>query len=133
MGCYEFSNFGDYFEENMQAIGLPAPNDVFSSVSVAYANISELAAAVSLYGSQITVAEIWGATTKLEKLRLVGPMIAAYYTGAAVGSAAVALGRSLGCGATISDAMLHLRDHGIYDSWIEGELLANPHFLNPVR
>lgn len=133
MGCYEFSDFGKHFEENMQAIGLPAPVDVFSSVTAAYANISELAAAVSLYGSQVTVAEVWGATTKLERLRLLGPMIAAYYTGAAVGSAAVALGRSLGCGATIADAMWHLREHGISAPWIEGELLANPQFLNPVR
>ena len=112
---------------------IPAPVDVFSSVTAAYANISELAAAVSLYGSQVTVAEVWGATTKLERLRLLGPMIAAYYTGAAVGSAAVALGRSLGCGATIADAMWHLREHGISAPWIEGELLANPQFLNPVR
>ena len=133
MGCYEFSDFGKHFEENMQAIGLPAPVDVFSSVTAAYANISELAADVSLYGSQVTVAEVWGATTKLERLRLLGPMIAAYYTGAAVGSAAVALGRSLGCGATIADAMWHLREHGISAPWIEGELLANPQFLNPVR
>lgn len=133
MGCYEFSDFGKHFEENMQAIGLPAPVDVFSSVTAAYANISELAAAVSLYGSQVTVAEVWGATTKLERLRLLGPMIAAYYTGAAVGSAAVAIGRSLGCGATIADAMWHLREHGISAPWIEGELLANPQFLNPVR
>ncbi|RLP53784.1 MAG: hypothetical protein D6160_14440 [Ketobacter sp.] len=133
MPCYDFSSFGDHFEENMNAIGLPGPTDLFGSVTVAYANINELSTAVSLYGSQVTLAEIWGATGKLAKLRLIGPLIASYYTGAAVGSAAVALGRTLGCGTTISDAMWHLREHGIFANWVEGELLANPHFLNPVR
>ena len=133
MPCYNFHNFGEYFEQNMNAIGLPAPTELFGTVTTAYANINELATAVELYGSQITVAEVWGATSKLEKLRLLGPLVAAYYTGAAVGSAAIALGRSLGCGATIADAMWHLREHGVYSSWVESELLRNPQFLNPVR
>lgn len=62
-----------------------------------------------------------------------GPLIAAYYTGAAAGSAAVALGRSFGCGATIADTMWRLRENGVDSSWIEGELLRNPQFLSPVR
>ena len=132
MPCYDFHNFGEYFKQNMNAIGLPAPTDMFGTVTTAYANINELGTAVDLYGSQVTVAEVWGATSKLEKLRLIGPLIASYYTGAAVGSAAVALGRSLGCGATISDAMWQLREHGGYFSWVEAELLRNPQFLNPV-
>ena len=117
----------------MKAIGLPAPTSLFGSNTTAYANIHQIAATVYLYGRQVTLAEAWGATGKLEKLRILGPVIAAYYTGAAVGSAAVALGRSLGCGATIPDAIWHMREHGIYASWIEGELLSNPHFLNPVN
>jgi len=133
MSCYDFSSFGKHFEENMNAIGLPAPTDLFGTATLAYANISELAEAVSLYGRHVTVAEVWGATSKMEKLRTLGPIIAAYYTGAAVGSAAVALGRSLGCGATIADAMWYLREHGVYASWLEGELLSNPEFLRPVR
>lgn len=133
MACYDFSNFGSYFKENMNAIGLPAPTELFGTVTTAYANIRELVEAVSLYGRHVTVQEVWGGTSKLEKLRLLGPLIAAYYSGAAVGSAAVALGRSLGCGTTIADAMWHAKEHGIYDSWIESELLSNPQFMNPVR
>ena len=133
MVCSDFSNFGKYFVENMNAIGLPAPTELFGTATLAYANIKELAEAVGLYGRGVTVTEVWGATSKMEKLRLIGPMIAAYYTGAAVGSAAVATGRVLGCGATIADVMWQLREQGIYESWLEAELLSNPQFLNPVR
>ncbi len=98
MPCYDFSNFGQYFNENMNAIGLPSSTDLFGSTTLAYANIRELAEAVSLYGRHITLAEVWGASSKLERLRTTGPIIASYYTGAAAGSLSVALGRTLGCG-----------------------------------
>ncbi len=133
MVCGDVSDFGKYFAENMNAIGLPAPTELFGTATLAYANIRELAEAVGLYGRGITLTEVWGATSKMEKLRLIGPVMAAYYTGAAVGSAAVATGRVLGCGATIADAMWQLREQGIYESWLEAELLSNPQFLNPVR
>ncbi len=133
MPCYDFSNFGLYFKENMNAIGLPSSTDLFGSTTLAYANIRELAEAVSLYGRHITLTEVWGATGKLEKLRTAGPILAAYYTGAAVGSLAVALGRTLGCGTTIADIMWQLRENGIYAVWIESELISHPQFLKPVR
>ncbi len=119
MPCTDFSNFGLYFERNMNAIGLPTSIDLFGSTATAYANIRELAEAVSLYGRQVTVQDVWGGTRKLEKLRLLGPL-------------AVALGKTLGCGSSIVDALAQAKSHGIYDSWIEAELLSHPEFLNPI-
>jgi len=133
MPCYDLSHFGKYFKENMNAIGLPAPSDLFGTTTVAYANIKKLSEAVSLYGRQITVQEAWRGSYKLERLRLLGPLSAAYYTGAAIGSAAVATGRSLGCGTSIADAIWYAKENAIYDSWLEGELASNPQFLSPVK
>ena len=132
MACTDFSNFGLYFEQNMNAIGLPTSTELFGSTAAAYANIKELSEAVSLYGRHVTVHEVWGGTGKLEKLRLLGPVAAAFYTGAAIGSSAVALGKTLGCGSTIIDALTHARNNGIYDSWVEAELLSHPEFINPI-
>jgi len=86
MACYNFSHFGKYFEENMSALGLPAPSSVFSSAA-----------------------------------------------GAAAGSAAVAIGRSLGCGATITDAIVQLQNHSVNSIWLESELRSNSNFVHPIR
>ena len=133
MPCYDFSNFGQYFAENMNALGLSTPNSIFSSATVAYANIHILASAVTLYGRRVTVNEVWGTSGKLERLRAAPPILAAFYAGAAAGSAAVALGRSLGCNTTIADAITQLQKNGINEVWLEGQLRSNPQFVNPIR
>jgi len=69
----------------------------------------------------------------LERLKLTAPVLAAFYTGAAAGSAAVAIGRSLGCGATITDAIVQLQNHGIHSVWLESELKSNPNFVHPIK
>jgi len=128
MACYSFSNFGDYFSENMTALGLPVPTSAFTTVAVAYANIDQLATAVSLHGRHASLTDMWKATKKLERLKLAAPVLAAFYTGAAV-----AIGRSLGCGSTITDAIVQLQNHGIHSVWLESELKSNPNFVHPIR
>jgi hypothetical protein len=56
--------------------------------------------------------ELIGATVGLEKLAVAASIGAAAYTGAVIGSIAIASGRSLGCGSRISDmfAFTHLND-----------------------
>ena len=33
MPCYDFANFGSYFKENMNALGLPAPTELFGTAT----------------------------------------------------------------------------------------------------
>jgi len=132
MACAGFSNFGDYFEENMRALGLPAPSSIFTSAAVAYANIDQIASAVSLHGKTATLSKVWETGSRLERLKLTAPVLASFYAGAAAGSAAVAIGRALGCGATITDAIVQLQNHGIHHIWLESELKSNPNYVNPI-
>lgn len=55
-------------------------------------------AAVDKLGKGATLAELVGATTLPEKLLVGGAVYASYYTGAAIGSAMVAMGKYTSCG-----------------------------------
>lgn len=103
MACYRNGDFFRYFKENMNDLGLPVPEGVFDTYTMATANLSLLIAALHTLGKGATMAEVAGATLGFEKLMVAGAVGATYYTGAAVGSVAVATGRSLGCGSRISD------------------------------
>lgn len=101
--CYNSGDFGKYFKENMDALGVPTPTSVFDTYNSAVANASLMSGAVYKFGARATVAELVGATVVSEKLLLAGAFGAVIYTGVAIGSLAVASGRSLGCGTRISD------------------------------
>jgi len=101
--CYSDGDFGKYFRENMDALGLPTPTSMFDNYNSAVGNASLMAGAVYKFGARATIAELVGATFLSEKLLVAASVGAVWYTGATVGSIAVASGRSLGCGARISD------------------------------
>ena len=101
--CYNDGDFGKYFKENMDALGVPTPNSLFDTYSSAVANASLMSGAIYKLGARATVAELARATLFGEKLLLAGAFGAVIYTGVTVGSLAVASGRSLGCGTRISD------------------------------
>ena len=60
---------------------------------------------------------------------------AAFYTGAVIGSIAVATLKANGCTAraNINDVLNWARENGIYESWLEGELRANPEILAKIQ
>lgn len=91
-------SFYDYFKENMEELGLPAPHSLFTTQSAALATAKAILDALKVVGgasSTVTVGEIIGATTGLEALTVVAGLSASFYVGAVIGSIAVAAGKCL--------------------------------------
>lgn len=116
--CYTSGDFKKYFNENMKAMNLPVPSTLFDNFNAAIANAGLILEALNTLGKGATIAEIIKATTGLEKLKVAASLGAAYYVGAAIGSIAVASGRSLGCGYRISDMFVFLEQTNLkFDNW----------------
>jgi len=111
--CYNDGDFKKYFEENMKDLGLPVPSSLFDTYQAAIATASTLVGTLATLGKGATMAELIGATVGLEKLMVAASIGAAAYTGAVIGSIAVAAGRSLGCGARMSDMFVFMQKHNL--------------------
>lgn len=98
MSCVNPADFGEYYTENMHALGLPTPSGAFVSSKLAVAEATHIVGALSVLGRGATMSELVLATFVGEKLLAVSALGAAGYVGASIGSAAVASGRVLGCG-----------------------------------
>jgi len=55
------SDFYKYFKENMEALGLPAPESLFGNAQLAIGTASTLVALVERLGKKVTVMELIGA------------------------------------------------------------------------
>lgn len=128
MGCI---SFWDAFNENMNAIGLDAPQNLFDSYERAITTLASMVAATQLNpgASALVVFGTEGAATALVGLAAVG---ASYYTGAVTGSIMIATYKTGLCAMqsrvlTPNDIQAFLHQHQIYDSGlIASEILANP-------
>ena len=125
------SEFQRYFKENMEALGLPAPDSLFGSVQSAVTTVTVLLASIDKFGQRITIAELIGAGTRLEKLGMIGTLSAAFYAGACIGSLAVATGRSLSGGASVADVLLYARVNHLHRPWLAAELYRAPGIYRP--
>ncbi|MFL6708556.1 MAG: hypothetical protein ACJ8HI_10150 [Massilia sp.] len=124
------SQFYSYFKENMDALGLPAPESLFGSLQTAQGTASLLLGAIEKFGTGVTVRELIGAGTKLEGLAIIAACSAAYYAGAVVGSPAVASGRSLAGGTSLSDVIFIAKKNDLYRPWLQKTLHKAPHLYN---
>jgi hypothetical protein len=79
------SSFYEYFKENMEGMGLPAPESLFGSVTSAVATASTLLGQIDKFGERVTITELLRAGTKLEQLAMIGACSAAFYVGAVIG------------------------------------------------
>ena len=120
------SDFYKYFKENMDALNLPAPENLYGSVATAQATISGLLGYIDKYGTRVTVLEMVGAGTNLERLATVAAVQAAYYIGAAIGSLAVATGRTLAGGTSLSDVLFEASRWNLKRDWLLPLLHRNP-------
>jgi hypothetical protein len=111
--CYNSGDFKRYFNENMQELGLPVPSTLFDGYNTAIAHAMVMVETLRTLGKGATVAELIGATTGLEKLKVAATFGASAYVGAVIGSIAVASGRSLGCGSRISDLFVFTHQHNL--------------------
>lgn len=132
MSCAVSSEaFGRYFKENMDALGLPTPTGYYESLLATFGIISTLSEAANRYPT-MAVSQV-KELKRYQQVGLLTTLTVSFYAGALIGSAAVALGRTLGCGTSLADAIHLAKSNGIYGMWVERELVAHPEFLNPRR
>lgn len=120
------SEFYKYFKENMDALKLPAPESLFSSLQTAVANTVVILGFIDKFGKSVTIAEMLGAGTKLEGLAAIGACSAAFYVGAIIGSIAVATGRTLADGTSISDVYSTALRYGLARPWLYSHIQRFP-------
>lgn len=58
------SNFYVYFKENMESLGLPAPETLFGTLQTAVANASVILTQIDKFGRAVTLGELIGAGTE---------------------------------------------------------------------
>jgi hypothetical protein len=127
------SDFYKYFKENMDSLGLATPESLFSNSQSAIATASTLLALIDKFGKKVTVAEMIGAGTKMEKLTVLGAVNASYYVGAVVGSIAVATGRTLAGGMSLSDVLLSAQMNHLHRPWLSGLMVRHPEVYKTRR
>lgn len=128
--CYRSGDFQSYFNKNMDALGLPYPTSFFDSYNATIAHLTVMLESVRSLGKGATVAELVGATTGLERLKVAAAFGASAYVGAVIGSLAVASGRSLGCGARISDLFVIIEKNNLPVGNAQGFYTRNPQILD---
>lgn len=125
------SKFYEYFKENMEALGLPAPESLYGNLATATATASTLLSQMDKFGKTVTVGEVIGAGTRLEQLGVVAALSAAFYVGAVIGSIAVATGRSLAGGTSIGDVLSTARTYNLDRHWLSACLIKFPGIYKP--
>lgn len=128
--CYNSGDFKKYFNENMKELGLPVPSSLFDTYQTAVATASTLVGTLATLGKGATIGELIGATVGLEKLAVAASVGAAAYTGAVIGSIAVASGRSLGCGSRISDLFVFTHQNNLQFKGLTEFYTHNPQVLD---
>lgn len=139
MECTNDVGFTHHFEENMRALGLPAPNSIYTTVVAVVGALKGMSDVISTYGRTTTTTQLamritWGYSIAPIIARASGFILAvgaAYYVGAMIGSAAVAVYKSAGCSGPVSvaDVVAWARSQDIDAQWLEAELISNPEIL----
>jgi hypothetical protein len=126
------SEFYQYFKENMEALNLAPPAEsLFATQALAVATTNTFVAFIDKFGTKVTVMEVIGAGTRLEQLAVLGTMGAAYYTGALIGSLAVATGRTLSGGTSLADVLYEASKWKLNRPWLTTVLHRNPGIYDP--
>lgn len=125
------SDFYRYFKENMNDLGLAAPESLFGSMQATLGTINAMLIFTDKFGPRVTVLEMIGAGTRLERLATVGAVQVAYYAGATIGSLAVATGRTLAGGASLGDVLFEASRLGFKRPWLVSLFHRMPGIYDP--
>jgi hypothetical protein len=125
------ADFYKDFKENMEGLGLPAPETLFGSVQATVGNATVLLSHIDKFGKRVTIGEIIGAGTRLEGLGVVAACSAAFYVGAVIGSLAVATGRSLAGGTSMADVLATATKYRLGRPWLAASLQRWPGIHKP--
>ena len=128
IGCIGDMRFLEYFNKNMDSLGLPGFEGIYMSAAEILAAIAAIAQGVDAYGRKATLADLLKKKNIALRTSVGLGVLAAFWVGAAIGSFAVAAGRSLGCGATIGDVIWKLRNSGVNGGWVDGAVYSDPRF-----
>lgn len=120
------SDFYIYFKENMDSLGVPAPETLFGSAQSAVANAAIFLGHIGKFGKAVTVGDLIGAGTKFEQLGVIATLSASFYVGAIIGSLAVASGRSMAGGISIADVLATANRHSLNRPWLVSTLYLRP-------
>jgi hypothetical protein len=120
------ADFYDHFQKNMEALGLPAPQSLFGSVSAAVGNAAALLNQIDRFGKDVTIGEIIGTGTSLESLGCIAGCAAVFYVGAVIGSLAVASGKSLAGSTSLADVLYTAKAHKLDRKWLPATLQRWP-------
>lgn len=128
------SAFYKYFRENMEALGLaPPPKSLFGTQQLAVATIGSILAYIEKFGTKATVLEMAGAGTRLEQLATLGALGSAYYAGAAIGSLALATGRTIDGGTSLGDVLFEASKQGFGRPWLTSIFIRMPGIYDLTR
>ena len=129
MACVNEVSFRKYFDENMKGLGMWVPSSSFDAFGGITAMIGAVATVVEA-NPMITLTQAFIRVGAAAIATNLAAITAAAWCGAAIGSFAVATGRTLSCGTSIADAMWTARsEFKIYGTWLEAEYIANPKLL----
>jgi hypothetical protein len=121
---YAMSDFYQSFRQNMDGVGLPAPQVLFGTFQAAVGNIATLLGQIDKLGKAATIGDIIGEGTRLEGLSGIAACSAVYYAGAVIGSLAVASGAS--SGTALADVLFTAKKNKLDRKWLPATLQRWP-------
>ncbi|WP_175778681.1 hypothetical protein [Burkholderia anthina] len=101
-------SFFEAFQTNMAGLHMPVPTTVFATLQTSVAGVAAMRGALKTLGANATVAELIGATTKLEMVTVGSSILGSIYLGAVIGSLMVATDATLACGVGRGNANMSL-------------------------
>lgn len=147
-------SWGELFKDNMNSMGLPAPQGLYLSAGAFLTTTGALLRAVERFGPTATVAEVTTtgslSTTAgaLDLVTFAGTVVASGYVGAMIGSAFTATVLSNNCQGIKrppargqmgrknrfkkTDLIAFAKDNNIYASWLDNVLEAYPEIYDEV-
>ena len=114
----------------LQVLTAP-PESLFGTQQLAISTIGTIVAFIDKFGTKVTVMEMASAGTRLEQLTLLGTLGASYYAGAAIGSLAVATGRTISGGTSLADVLFEASKWGFDRPWLTSLFHRRPGIYDP--
>jgi hypothetical protein len=116
----------------MEALGLTAPPEsLFGTQALAISTISAILGFIDKFGTKVTVMDLVRAGTRLAQLTVLGTLGVAYYTGAAIGSLAVATVRTISGGTSLGDVLFEASKCGFERPWLTSLFHRSPGIYDP--
>lgn len=124
--CANQPGWKAYFDENMNDLGMPPPDSIYSKAVIALGTWKGITAAVERFGPRVTIYELAKAGLRTDFEVMAGGMIASAYVGGVIGSAAVATGRHMACGTRMIDAIGYARTNYPDAPWLVRHFQRHP-------